>query len=227
MGTARGLVAGLLVSCALGSAEARAQGLDDGGRDPAVVFPSPPSSALAPPSVDDRGPVWAPPIVHGLALLTVMRVGEAILFPEPFAETRLSVLADRYDAAFTQPPLFDPHKPFMRWDGDSLFINVVGHGGLGSELYLRARSCHFGVLGSTVFAAAGSAAWEFLFEASGVRPSGQDLVYTPLAGLVLGEARYAIAGWGRHLDTSWARSVVPAVVDPFGELERQSGWTRC
>lgn len=160
------------------------------------------------------------PAFHGVALMAVMRTTESILWPEPFA--RPEQFADHYKEAFSEPPKFDPHQPFMRWDGDPLLVNTVGHGLFGSELYLRARQCRFGWAGSLAFAAATSAVWEYGIEANGARPSAVDLVYTPLAGMALGELRYFIhrAAGGSH---SAAGTVVRALVDPFGELERGLG----
>jgi hypothetical protein len=156
--------------------------------------------------------------------MAVMRTAESVLWPNPFA--RPAHFAAHYEEAFTKPPLFDGSKPFMRWDGDSLFINTVGHGLFGSELYLRARQCRFGWAGSLAFAAATSALWEYGIEGSGTRPSANDLVYTPLAGLVLGELRYFVHRAAGGLASPAARGAVRAVVDPFGELERAVG-TEC
>lgn len=200
---------------------------------PAVVLllANAPSSAPSTPAETSGGseiavvrashPEIVVPAVHSLTLLTTMRATEAYLWPEPFARTQS--FGEHYEEAVTKPPIFDPHKPFMRWDGDSLTINVVGHGLFGSELYLRARQCRFGWGGSFAFAAATSALWEYGFEGSGVRPSAQDLVYTPLMGLVLGEVRYQIHRAAGSLHEPAARSVVRALVDPFGELERGLG----
>ncbi len=146
---------------------------------------------------------------------------ETYLYPDPFARPEHFVA--HYEEAFTMPPIFDRERPFLRWDGDPLVINVLGHGLFGSELYLRARQCRFGWAGSLAFAAATSALWEYGFEANGVRPSAQDLVYTPLMGLALGEARYAVYQLAAGLGARPARAVVRAVVDPFGELERAAG----
>ncbi len=150
-----------------------------------------------------------------------MRVSEAVIWPEPFARTEPDFWWERYGDAFTLPPKFDPDRPAFEWDGDRWSINVLGHGLLGSELYLRARQCHFGWAGSLAFAAGSSAVWEYVFEANGVRPSAQDLVYTPLAGWALGEARYralrALQG------KTGAASVLRVVLDPFGEAERALG----
>jgi hypothetical protein len=190
----------------------------NGGAEPPQ--PAPPAQAVphaqAPPNITVAA-------VHGLTLLTVMRGTEAVLWPDPFA--RPQHFAAHYEEAVTRPPVFDPHKPFMRWDGDPLVVNVVGHGLFGSELYLRARQCRFGWGGSLAFAAATSALWEYAFEGSGVRPSTQDLVYTPLMGIALGEARFAIhraaGGLARPL-----RVVIRGLVDPLGEVERAAG-TEC
>jgi hypothetical protein len=157
---------------------------------------------------------------HSLALMTVMRATEAYLWPDPFA--RPEHFAAHYKEAFTKPPVFDADKGFMRWDGDPLVVNVVGHGLFGSELYLRARQCRFGWAGSFAFTAATSALWEYAFEGNGVRPSAQDLVYTPIMGLLLGEARYVVNRAAGSLEAP-ARGIVRAIVDPLGEIERAAG----
>jgi hypothetical protein len=179
--------------------------------------PEPPATISAP----TKQPNIVVPAVHSLALMTVARAVETALWPDPFARTQW--FGARYEEAFTQPPLFDSKKPFMRWDGDSLLINVGLHGLFGSELYLRARQCRLGWGGALAFAAATSAVWEYGFEANGVRPSAQDLVYTPLMGIALGELRFVLHRAAGNLQGSTARGVVRGVLDPFGELERAAG----
>ncbi len=164
---------------------------------------------------------WAPPVLEATGLFLVMRLGEAVIWPEPFARTEPDFWAARYADAFTLPPKFDTSRAPFAWDGDPWTVNVIGHGLLGSELYLRARQCHFGWAGSLAFAAGASAVWEYAFEANGVRPSAQDLVYTPLVGFALGEARFRIA---RSLaGQRGAAALLRVVVDPFGEAERALG----
>jgi hypothetical protein len=167
-----------------------------------------PAPAPAPP------PDVVVPAVHSFALMTLVRGAESYLYPDPFSKPKY--FGDHYEEAFTKPPIFDPDKPAFRWDGDPIAINVVGHGLYGSEFYLRARQCRWGPVGSFFFAAATSAVWEYAFEGNGVRPSAQDLVYTPIAGLVLGEARYQLYRWTES-------RVLRAVADPFGEIERAFG----
>lgn len=180
------------------------------------------SSARAADEAEPDPPAeWAPPVLHAAGLFTTMRLTEAVIWPEPFARVDAEFWWERYGDAYTLPPKFDAELGFFEWDGDPWPVNLVGHGLLGSELYLRARRCHFGWAGSLAFAAGASAVWEYAFEANGVRPSGLDLVYTPLAGIALGEARFAAAralagarGFG---------AVVRVVLDPLGEAERALG----
>lgn len=174
----------------------------------------------------DDDPSWSIPSLHALGLMTTMRLTEAVIWPEPFADTNLSRMGRSYEAAFTKPPKWDSSKPAFEWDGDPWWVNGVGHALFGSELYLRARTCKNAILPALAFTVIGSTVWEYGFEANGVRPSALDLWYTPAAGLVLGEARYL--GWtlARSIgDRTW-RGVLTGVFDPFGELERWAG-TRC
>lgn len=188
-----------------------------------VALPPPPPAPLVRPSA----PVTlAEPVLHTLALFTAVRGAEAYLYPEPFAETRPRVVLDGYASTFTHAPLFDGGAPSFRWDGDPWVINVVGHALLGSEVHLRARSCGFGVLPALAFSAVASAVWEYGFEGMGVRASAQDLVYTPLAGMALGELRFALVGLASRRLVPWAGTTVRFIADPFGESERRLG-TRC
>ncbi|KYF50906.1 hypothetical protein BE08_41890, partial [Sorangium cellulosum] len=172
-------------------------------------------------------PSWAPPIVHSLAVFTVTRSVEAVLWPDPFADFRLERWGYHYGEAYTKPPLFDASQPAFRWDHDPWPINVIGHALLGSEIYMRARTCRFGAAAATAFAIAGTHLWEYGYEANGVRPSALDLVYTPLAGALLGELRHATWRAAGGIESAPARVFVRALVDPFGELERGVGVFDC
>ena len=177
----------------------------------------------------DSGPVetedtrWVVPTVHALGLMTGMRIGAAILWPEPFADTSLSRMGESYERAYTTWPRWESERHFFEWDGDHWSINAVGHGLFGSELYLRARTCGQSPPLALAFTAAGSAVWEYGFEANAVQPSALDLVYTPAAGIVFGELRYF--GWtaaSRLNHRTW-RGILKAVLDPLGEFERALG----
>jgi hypothetical protein len=174
---------------------------------------------------DDRDS-WLVPSLHAIGIMTAMRVSIAVIWPRPFADTDLSVAGRHYREAFTRPPRFDPHAPAFEWDGSPWTINVIGHGAFGSEVYLRARTCRRTGLEAFALTTLASTTWEYLFEGNAARPSAQDLVYTPIAGLVFGELRFRL--WraaGRLEDETW-RAVWTSVLDPLGELERALG-TEC
>ncbi len=170
------------------------------------------SSAVPPAS-----PRFLPPIVHATALFTTLRLSEAYIWPHPFAET--STWGEHYREAYTMPPIFDRHRNAFEWDGDAWYLNVVGHGVMGSELYLRGRACGFGLAGALGWAALTSGVWEYVFEANGVRPSAQDLIYTPVAGLVLGEARWITYRAASGIADRALRGFVQTVLDPLGDID--------
>ncbi len=184
----------------------------------ALASPSP-VHAVGGAAHERTAPRFGPPVVHALALFTTMRATEAWLWPDPFAESDLSVIGAHYREAWTKPPIFDASRGAFEWDGDAWWLNGIGHGVLGTELYLRARVCGFGVLGSFAWAAGASATWEYVFEASGVRPSALDLVWTPVAGLVFGEARYRLLRAAGAIADAPLRRFVRGAIDPFGEIE--------
>jgi hypothetical protein len=182
-----------------------------------------PAAAQEPTSVTDAEPreSWLVPSLHALGLMSVMRGTETFLWPEPFANT--ARFGYHYEQAYTRPPLFDTSRPLFEADGDRWPLNVIGHGLFGSELYLRARACRKPLWQALLFTGAASTTWEYAFEANGVRPSGLDLVYTPLAGLVLGEGRFQLLQLARTLRPGAGRTSLKWVADPLGELERSLG----
>lgn len=182
--------------------------------------------ALLPAPEPDASPRFVPPLVHAAALMTTMRTVEWFLWPHPFAETE--GFAAQWKDSFTHAPKFDPSRRAFEWDGDRWWINAVGHTLFGSELYLRSRACEFGWAGALAWTAGTSAVWEYGFEGNGVRPSAFDLVWTPLAGLALGELRYALLRAASRAPGGF-RTVARVVVDPLGGLDhaitgRACGW---
>lgn len=165
-----------------------------------------------------------PPVIHTSGLFVGMRTTEAVLWPEPFARPR--DLGWRYQETLTTAPTFDPKLPFLAWDGDPPLLNVVGHGLLGLELYSRPRQCGFEPVYALGFAAVASAVWEYGFEGSARVPSAQDLLYTPLAGILLGELRYHILARSAPARSRGKQPLLRWVLDPLGEAERALG-ARC
>ena len=89
---------------------------------------------------------------------------------------------------------------------------------------MSARSCGFNVLGSLVYSTIVSALlWEYGIECFNEIPSVQDLVITPLAGMVMGECFYRIkriiVANDYHLCGSWFLGhLVAWIVDPINEF---------
>jgi hypothetical protein len=191
--------------------------------DPLAEAPVEPVAVAEPgvPAAVEPKPDLVVPLLHVTALMTVMRVTETFLWPDPFARTEH--FGAHYEEAFTRPPIFDSSRRFFEWDGDPWYINSLGHGLFGSELYMRARTCRLPWYGALAFAAASSTVWEYGFEANGVRPSALDLIYTPLSGLALGEARYQTWRAAQSIRSPALRGAVRAIVDPLGETERALG----
>jgi hypothetical protein len=214
----------LLLATLLLTGGARAAEVRDGPRYVAPIEPQTPAPTT-PRDADAIEPNWTIPILHASGQLAAQRVGAMILWPEAFSLSDTGRDWRFLKDAYTNPPKFDPHARWFEWDGDRWQINVIGHGLMGSELYLRARTCGHDVLASLGFAAAASATWEYAIEVWNARPSLNDLIWTPLAGMALGELRFVI--WkGARTFAPAPRVLVRAVVDPFGSLERWIG-TRC
>lgn len=118
-----------------------------------------------------------------------------------------------FEDAFTKGP---------RWDDDEWYWNYLAHPAAGSEMYLRARAQGYGPLGSFLFAAAGSTIWEFGIESWYERPSNQDLIVTPIAGALFGEARFRAKRALLEADTGFSRTLAFAI-DPVQSLSEVIG----
>jgi hypothetical protein len=105
-----------------------------------------------------------------------------------------------------------------KWDPDRWYFNYLGHPYFGAIVYIRARERRFGALGGFGYAALLSGLYEYGIEALFERPSYQDLVVTPVGGLLLGALlfepirehirRKAVLHWYDH--------VTLALTDPLG-----------
>jgi len=73
------------------------------------------------------------------------------------------------------------------WDKDKWWINYLGHPYFGATFYIRARERGFQELGSFGYSALLSALYEFGIEAFFEPPSYQDLIVTPVGGILVGK----------------------------------------
>jgi hypothetical protein len=180
--------------------------------------------AAAAPATALPNPNWAVPAAHAGGVLLGMRLVVNLAWPETYDPTRLGSQGDHLRLAYTRPPEFRAHRFFLESDGDPWWLNGFGHAYFGSEIYGRTRQCGGGPLAAALLTAAATVAWEYGFEAPYKRPSAIDLVWTPLAGALLGEGRFRFHRWLRARDAApW----LLILVDPLGEGERRLlGW-RC
>lgn len=110
------------------------------------------------------------------------------------------------------------------WDGDNFIFNYILHPYAGAVYYMGARSIGFNQLGSFLYCTAISTIfWEYGIEAFMEKPSIQDLILTPLSGLLLGEVFYKLKRkivsdgyrlWGSRV---WG-NIVAFIIDPVNEV---------
>ncbi len=105
-----------------------------------------------------------------------------------------------------------------QWDDDHWYVNYLGHPYFGAIAYIRARERQFGAFGGFWYAALLSTLYEFGIEALFERPSYQDLIVTPVGGLLIGALLFEpirdyIKGKPELL---WYDHVTLAVTDPLG-----------
>lgn len=82
------------------------------------------------------------------------------------------------ERAFTSPPVFDQDK----W-----YFNYIGHPYGGAVYYNAVRSQNAKMWQSSLFCLGHVLLWEYVIESGLEQPSIQDLIVTPLSGIVLGE----------------------------------------
>lgn len=77
------------------------------------------------------------------------------------------------------------------WDDDKFGINFVGHPYSGSLAFNNARACGYNFYQSVPYAVIGSAMWEYFGE--NTTPSYNDIINTPVSGILLGEILYRLS----------------------------------
>jgi len=92
-----------------------------------------------------------------------------------------STYRSNFRRAFTSPPVFD---------NDKWYINYIGHPYQGTLFYNAVRSQDANIWQSSLFTLGHVFVWEYVIEAGLEQPSIQDLIVTPLAGILLGEATH-------------------------------------
>jgi hypothetical protein len=112
------------------------------------------------------------------------------------------------------------------WDDDQHWINYLAHPYWGAAYYVRARENGFDERASFWYSAAMSTAYEFGAEALFEQPSIQDLVVTPVGGVIVGE--YFMRLRARTLERyppgaelAFGDRALLALTDPLGAINRR------
>lgn len=87
-------------------------------------------------------------------------------------------IKNQYQKSFTAPPVVD----YDLW-----YINYIGHPYQGGFYYNTLRNQDVNVWYSAMFCIGQSILWEYGWEAGMEQPSIQDLISTPIAGILVGE----------------------------------------
>jgi hypothetical protein len=113
-----------------------------------------------------------------------------------------------------------------QWDSDLHWINYLAHPYWGAAYYVRARERGFDERASFWYSVAMSTAYEFGAEALFEQPSLQDLVVTPVGGIILGEyfmglrARVA-ERYAPGEEMLFRDRALLALTDPIGAINRK------
>lgn len=117
----------------------------------------------------------------------------------------ISSILTQYEKSFTQPPIID---------NDLWYINYIGHPYQGGFYYNTVRSQGATTTQSALFCIAQSILWEYGWEAGMEQPSIQDIISTPLAGILVGElCHYATVKMSRN-GFRWYESVLVTLINP-------------
>jgi hypothetical protein len=142
-------------------------------------------------------------------------IGALLLLPESVSQW---TTAQKHPSAHTwwanvQQPV---------WDQDTWAVNYLGHPYFGALYYLRARDRGLGVFEAFWYTAVLSTLYEFGAEAFFERPSYQDLLVTPVGGVLLGAVlfeplRARIQG---KPVLRWYDQLALTLTDPLGAANR-------
>lgn len=146
-------------------------------------------------------------VVYNSSIMTGLVLSPTWLNQWDNLSTRLkfSSMRDQYKNSFTKPPVIDH---------DAFITNYIGHPYQGGFYYNCVRSQGATVLQSSLFCLSQTLLWEYIWEAGIEQPSIQDLITTPLGGVIVGElSHFATIKMGRHGFNTFEK-VVTCIINP-------------
>lgn len=132
-------------------------------------------------------------------------VGLLLAVPRDFSKWDKPDYRGQFKHTFTHPPVIDD---------DHWYINYLGHPYQGAFYYNNLRSQGARVWQAGLYCWANSWLWEYLFEGGFEQPSIQDMVVTPVAGVLLGELFHFGSVRMSRNGFKWYEKMVVCILDP-------------
>lgn len=111
-----------------------------------------------------------------------------------------------FKRAYTEPPVMD---------NDMWAINYIGHPYQGAYFYNAVRSQNATILQSALYCFGHSMLWEYVTEAFYEQPSIQDLIVTPISGVILGELVHRGTIRMSRNGFTWFEKVLTILINPM------------
>lgn len=108
--------------------------------------------------------------------------------------------------AFTSAPVFDKDK----W-----YLNYIGHPYQGTLFYNAFRSQHATIVQSSFSCLGHVLLWEYVIESGLEQPSIQDLIVTPVTGIILGELIYRSTVAMARNGFKWYEATAVLILNPM------------
>lgn len=108
--------------------------------------------------------------------------------------------------AYTAPPVFDHDK----W-----YINYIGHPYQGTVFYNAVRPQNAKMWQSALFTLGQVYVWEYVIEAGLEQPSIQDLIVTPISGMLLGEGIHRATMAMAKNGFTWYEASAVVILNPM------------
>ena len=114
--------------------------------------------------------------------------------------------ASNMRSAYTAPPAFDHDK----W-----YFNYVGHPYQGALFYNAVRSQNAKIWQSSLFCVGQVLVWEYVIEAGLEQPSIQDLIVTPITGILIGEGIHRATMAMAKNGFKWYEATAVVILNPM------------
>ncbi|HHV40299.1 MAG TPA: DUF3943 domain-containing protein [Bacteroidales bacterium] len=122
------------------------------------------------------------------------------------------------ETAFTKESLKAEYKrtftTLPELDDDLFIINYVGHPYQGTFYYNSVRSQGAAMWQASLFAVIQTLLWEYLWEGGLEHPSVQDLIATPLGGIVFGELAHRATLAMAKNGFTWYEIIATCIINP-------------